>query len=427
MVCSLIKMWQVALLLGQLCLHSLVTTAIPTKFKELVEKESADVKTVAFWHVAHVHPGESADAKLQETQQTMNEQYNVIMSSQLYDRMDDIFYFTSGHKLGALTLPAVQEKFTKFQLDPEQKLYPYTFPTEIDTLSYLFDYCNKNANSKVLYFHTPFGIPGTQRKNAASETRLRRSLDCFTLNPHCIDALDDHDTCGWRLSAHPYVHYIGNFWWAKCQYINRLVHPKVMFTNDLFAAENNAAIRQFNARHFPNDISMSSEGVHIHRYGMGFWFAESWMASHPFLKPADCMSENLDNSYTGGTEVPSYVLMNNCPNYNTPQGALGLDYTVASYGSPCSTSTVASEQHSKLKKLLLPQNHILVRNYEYDKSLVNTFSYNCFSGSVSLFSTLTGIAYEEESNYVWARARFFVILDPSASLTCRTTRVFHRN
>ncbi len=75
------------------------------------------------------------------------------------------------------------------------------------TLSYLYDFCQHNPDSKVLYFHDK-GSNNYRGENVF----FRHFLDCYVLNPQCIDALNEgFDTCGWRMSPLPNPHYSGNY------------------------------------------------------------------------------------------------------------------------------------------------------------------------------------------------------------------------
>jgi hypothetical protein len=46
----------------------------------------------------------------------------------------------------------------------------------------------------------------------------------------CIEKLQTNSTCGVDLREMPTLHYSGNFWWAKSQYIATLPEP-VLFNN----------------------------------------------------------------------------------------------------------------------------------------------------------------------------------------------------
>jgi hypothetical protein len=43
---------------------------------------------------------------------------------------------------------------------------------------------------------------------------------------------DKFDTCGWRISPVPHIHYSGNMWWATCSHIRSLISPDSFEVND---------------------------------------------------------------------------------------------------------------------------------------------------------------------------------------------------
>ena len=179
------------------------------------------------------------------------------------------------------------------------------------TLSYLYDFCQHHRHSIVLYFHDKgsfhYSLPNVY---------FRNFLDCYVLNPSCLDTLltttttsdkskmhasndsngsSGFDTCGWRFSPIPNTHYSGNYWWAKCSYVNTLISPSSMIYNATFANVTK---------------SLSHSIVSSRRY-----LPEAWIGSGPNIKPADCMSDEID----GGSFLCCYDLHNisisQCPNH----------------------------------------------------------------------------------------------------------------
>jgi hypothetical protein len=124
---------------------------------------------------------------------------------------------------------------------------------------------------------------------------FRHFLDCYVLNPQCIDALEEgFDTCGWRLSPLPSPHYSGNYWWARCEYVNNLISPASMVLNETFATI---------ARELSKGV------VSQDRY-----FAEAWVTSHPLMHPADCMDHNMDTTFFCCYDL-EYISPKECPNH----------------------------------------------------------------------------------------------------------------
>ena len=218
----------------------------------------------------------------------VEEQISLMNMTGLLDILDVVYYVTIGDSFDSIPiwLRDILTKTSKVKDRhgnplPENSSSPMfvqvrNTPRLVDetlTLSYLYDFCLLNPDSKVLYFHNK-GSYNYRGENVF----FRQFLDCYVLNPQCVDALEEgFDTCGWRLSPMPSPHYSGNFWWAKCSYINTLVSPLAAYFNKTFAMVTN---------NLPSAIVSSDR-----------YFAESWVASHPQLNPADCMDHTIDTTF----------------------------------------------------------------------------------------------------------------------------------
>eukprot|EP01032_Pedospumella_encystans_P013278 gene13278-15297_t len=220
-------------------------------------------------------------------------QVKTVKDSGLLDRLDNVFYATSGEKGEQYDL-GNSSKYVRIAHFGEKG-------GELQTLNVLYKFCHANPTSKVLYFHNK----GSYHYNKENE-RFVGFLNCYVLNSHCIDALENHDTCGWRISPKPYPHYSGNFWWARCDYVNKLIDPAAAMNNRTFIEA---------ANHMNECIGI-----------IGRHFAETWIGTGPSLHPADCMNSTIDSSYVWGYKVPEAAKAF-CPT----QGG--------SYGLPCQTAS----------------------------------------------------------------------------------------
>lgn len=90
-------------------------------------------------------------------------------------------------------------------------------------------YCQSNEEHNILYFNNEGSL-----HNSLTDLNYRRVADCFVLNPRCLDVLNEFDTCGWRLSPLPYLHYVANYWWATCKHVNKLIDPLSVEHNQTF-------------------------------------------------------------------------------------------------------------------------------------------------------------------------------------------------
>lgn len=150
------------------------------------------------------------------------EQKRVLESSGLLSKLDTLYFTTMGAHINEL-ISSIQSNKIKHLTH-----FGNTGP-EYLTLNEVYKFCHANPNSKILYFHNKGSL-----NYDILNINLRRALDCFVLNPSCISALDTYDTCGWRLSPLPHVHYSGNYWWSNCKHINKLIDPLAPIHNQTF-------------------------------------------------------------------------------------------------------------------------------------------------------------------------------------------------
>lgn len=240
--------------------------------------------------------------------QIVEQQVSVVRDSGLLERVDSIYYATIAPPGENLVIDTPKFTHIKHHGDTGE---------EMDTLALLYEYCHANPASKVFYFHNKGSF-----HNSAQNQQFRRFLNCFVLNPSCISTLDTHDTCGWRVSPVPHIHYSGNFWWATCRHINGLVHPLSPVKNQTFI-DLGATLARCVATH-----------TRV--------FAESWVGSAPDIKPADCMNASVDSTYVYGYyNFPSRVADTYCPRKGPP----------LSYGLPCDTASIWLQPHKFLNSI----------------------------------------------------------------------------
>lgn len=161
--------------------------------------------------------------------------------------------------------------------------------------------------------------------------RLRRQLDCFVLNPQCLDALvrDDYDVCGYRASPWPHLHWPGNFWMAKCSYVRKLVDPLALETNETIRTALEALRNELGLPDWCKGPSL----------GLDRFFAETWIGSAPELKPADCLPDEVGRKYMYGYDIPIEAARPYCPNMN-PEWRAGKVSSRGNFGAKCRNATM---------------------------------------------------------------------------------------
>ena len=226
-------------------------------------------------------------------------QVKTVASSGLLDQLDRVFYATSG-ELGRNYVIGNSSKYVHMA-------HFETESGELRTINKLHQFCQANPTFKVIYFHNKGSHHYTDRNQ-----EFVKLLNCYVLNTHCIEALNDHDTCGWRISPIPVPHYSGNFWWARCSYVNTLIHPLVQTNNQTFIQA---------AKSLNQCVGMKDR-----------FFAEFWIGTGPNYLPADCMNATIDTSYLFGYTFPK-VAHNYCPGPDKPSGL------------PCATASTYKDAH----------------------------------------------------------------------------------
>jgi len=143
----------------------------------------------------------------------------------------------------------------------------------------------------------------------------------------------------------PHVHFSGNYWWATCKHINRLIDPLSPTRNQTFLV----TTAEINPRRKHNKDYRFYDYPNL---GLGRFFAESWIGSAPLIKIADCMSADVDTMYTGGYAIPWATVNSKCKNFEKEKfNALTLKYKddigndevelpYIEFGTSCSSSHI---------------------------------------------------------------------------------------
>lgn len=165
----------------------------------------------------------------------------------------------------------------------------------------IWEHCVQAPKDRVLYIHSK----GSFNSHAGMNDQFRKALMYSVLHPCCLEAISSnelegregldrqnrssedmdigvHDVCGMRYSPIPYVAFHGNMWWARCDYIKRLI-PPLQFQPAM------DILKQTAYRGDPE--------IYIpHHRGMGRYAFEHWVASHPSLRAVDNLPFGLSSA-----------------------------------------------------------------------------------------------------------------------------------
>ncbi|KAI9028393.1 hypothetical protein DFJ74DRAFT_703371 [Hyaloraphidium curvatum] len=199
------------------------------------------------------------------------DQLAVLNASGTWSMLERVFYNTFGPDGAEIVLPGAPKA---------RRMKHLPAGDELETLGDLWDFCRADPEAAVLYWHNK-GSANPSPING----RFRKALDCAVLTPRCATLMEEYDVCSLRFSAVPYPHFTGNFFWARCDHVARLVDPRMMRDPARLAAYGAAA------REHGVDKCLESY------VGLGRYWAEAWVSSLPDFRPADCLDARTGPDY----------------------------------------------------------------------------------------------------------------------------------
>jgi hypothetical protein len=165
----------------------------------------------------------------------------------------------------------------------------YSTAYEEVTLHDVHEYCarNNNNSTRVAYLHTK----GSYHDNAAN-SRWRQHMTRAVVHKDCVRPPNSTcNVCGLVFNPWPWNHYSGNFWVAKCEYVNQLLPIQVY--------------REQLERLYETTVQYMNEGLFLNKtfrsdrayFGLDRFANEHWPGSHPSLTPCDVSNGQPINKY----------------------------------------------------------------------------------------------------------------------------------
>lgn len=150
---------------------------------------------------------------------------------------------------------------------------------ELDTLQHLHTYCqNAPDTTRVAYIHNKGSFHPSPKNN-----RWRRAMTSAVVSDGCLNPPNSScNACGLQFAAPPRMFTLlfpGNFFAASCQYIKRLLPPKLYETRHGEAVNEALTLSKFGLFHFPGKKPWS--------LGTARYTPEHWIGSHPSVQPCD--------------------------------------------------------------------------------------------------------------------------------------------
>jgi hypothetical protein len=150
-------------------------------------------------------------------QERLLQYLNLIITSKLYDNLENIFICYVGEDQLTLDLEDTDDKI-KF-VKVSNNLQDFELPTQ----QYMYKFCSNNPNYNILYLHTK-GITG-EINECIEDWVAYMTHFCVNKWKDCIEKIQNYATVGVDLRDFPTLHYSGNFWWATSNHIVSLPEP----------------------------------------------------------------------------------------------------------------------------------------------------------------------------------------------------------
>lgn len=122
----------------------------------------------------------------------------------------------------------VDEMLSYFDNELKQKIEFCHNIDELDTLNQLYNFSKTNTDYKILYIHTKGAVNRNENVDSWRKYMCRYLINNYK---ECLLSLHDHDVCGVDFRKEPQSHFSGNFWWANCQYLNKLEEPEKTYSS----------------------------------------------------------------------------------------------------------------------------------------------------------------------------------------------------
>ena len=186
---------------------------------------------------------------------------------------------------------------------------------EAATLQALWEYCTAHTNSRVIYLHSK----GSFHPSPAN-TQLRLFLTRGALSPECArstawssssssdDDDDDDDTacnvCSSRFSPLPHPHTPGNMWLARCDYVVKLIEPRLftVLMDAMHAKLSSSSSSE--QRSWLSKAQQQQLWIKAYTTGTKRFAQEHWIHSHPTVRPCDLYPHQ--DFVWGYKNVPNY-------------------------------------------------------------------------------------------------------------------------
>jgi hypothetical protein len=156
-------------------------------------------------------------ALLSRSQERIEQYLSLMRKSGLLDTVHRVYIDC----IGSDSLPNISQ-YSSYPITV-QRLSNNLEDNEFVTQHHLWEYARENPETFILYLHTK-GV-GKEINLAIEDWIAYMTYFLIEKWPICVNQLDSNKTVGVDLRPEFHLHYSGNFWWARADFIKDLPDP----------------------------------------------------------------------------------------------------------------------------------------------------------------------------------------------------------
>ncbi|KAG7373323.1 hypothetical protein IV203_034047 [Nitzschia inconspicua] len=191
-----------------------------------------------------------------------------------------LYYNTIGHPINHSSFQEKCHKWNPRMKCIHMKHYDQAF--EEKTLASVHQYCQEQPHHRVGYIHNKGSFNSRNSRNHW----WRRHMTMAVTDRDCMHPPDNScDICGLNFYALPFIHFSGNFFTARCSYINKLL-PIEEFRDRMSVLANQTKEYEQQGRFLFHTFPRRDTYLGLDRYA-----SEAWPGSHPSVVACDLSTE----------------------------------------------------------------------------------------------------------------------------------------
>jgi len=250
----------------------------------VVTRDTAAEQSNQAWSIFYniYIPSDKGSRRVRQAMQIVEEQLDQIALSYVASKEDrpvTVYYNTIGKELVHIAIDRICSSKANVRCE---HMDHFLEGHEDVTLDKVYDYCQTHESSRVVYIHSK----GAFHPKGSDQEYWRQSMMDAVTSESCLQPPNDTcSVCGLLLLPFPALHMPGNFWTAKCSYIQKLIPPR-KYGDRMVNVTMDMLLRRLQGRFV--DGLLPEAPWH---YGIDRWSSEHWVGSHPSVVPCD-LSKN---------------------------------------------------------------------------------------------------------------------------------------